>query len=97
MKSNESRHLYFIQCEVTGIIKIGRSDNPERRFRNIQSYSPTKLILRLVLANKGYIEHYLHDVFKEHHAHDEWFHPSKELEDFISSHRELHAIYQPLE
>ena len=78
------QHLYFIECEVTGVIKIGISINPEKRLRNLQSSSPTKLKLRAVLANKANWEAPLHQKFADHNSHDEWFFPNAEIENFLS-------------
>ena len=37
--------VYFLQCQITGRVKVGKSDNPERRYRNIRTTSPTEIAL----------------------------------------------------
>jgi len=87
------KHLYFIECEVTGILKIGISKNPEKRLRNLQSSSPTKLKLRAVFANKGHWEQSLHKQFNYTHSHDEWFYPNNEIEQLLAQYECINSLY----
>ena len=89
----ETKHLYFIECEVTGVIKIGISKHPETRLRKLQSASPTKLRLRAVFANKGHWEHPLHQKFEDTHSHDEWFFPSCDIENLLAQYDCINSLY----
>ncbi len=70
-------HLYIIQSRTTGAVKIGRSDDPERRLRQLQTGCPYALKLILVLGGGGIIEAHVHHCMRRHrtrHTHGgEWF------------------------
>lgn len=55
----------------------------------MQSHSPTRLKLILVLPGKEEWESYLHQMFEQDNHHDEWFYDSPELKSFI-------GIFMPL-
>lgn len=54
------KHLYIMQAHGTGNIKVGRSDNPKRRLKQLQTGCPESLRLILVLENQGHQERYYH-------------------------------------
>ena len=69
------QHLYIIQSDKTGAIKIGRSKNPENRLKQLQTGSPYKLKLLLVVEGRGDLEKRLHqklDKWKQR-RNGEWF------------------------
>jgi hypothetical protein len=68
-------HLYIIQSSNNGCFKIGRSKHPEKRLRQLQTGSPYKLKLILVLENEGVYEKSLHNLFpkREIRCKGEWF------------------------
>ena len=68
-------HLYIIQTDKTGAIKIGRSKNPSRRIKQLQTGSPYKLKLLLILENQGNLEKELHKKLKpfKQSCKGEWF------------------------
>ena len=37
--------VYFLQCQITGRVKVGKSDDPDGRYRNIRATSPTEIAL----------------------------------------------------
>lgn len=63
---------YIIQCEATGLVKIGRSKNVVERLRALQYVSPTPLS-PLAFLRGGLAEHKLHFAFSGHREHGEWF------------------------
>jgi len=67
--------LYIIQSDKSGAIKIGRSKNPQRRLKQLQTGSPFKLKMLLVLEGKGSIEKSLHERLVEfkQDCKGEWF------------------------
>jgi hypothetical protein len=73
------KHLYIITCGE--YIKIGSSDNIERRITNLQGYNPYPIVINLALKDKGYLEPEMHKIAKEFHHHGEWFKIS--YEDFM--------------
>jgi hypothetical protein len=70
---NSKDHLYFIQSDVTGAIKIGRSNDPDRRIKDLQTGNPYKIKLIQVLENKGHLEKALHKELKKFKIQLEWF------------------------
>tara|TARA_B100000212_G_scaffold305555_1_gene253632 strand:- start:516 stop:821 length:306 start_codon:yes stop_codon:yes gene_type:complete len=68
-------HLYIIQSDKTGDIKIGRSKDPKRRLKQLQTGSPHKLKLLLVIEGKGKIEKSLHNRLQQYRSrrNGEWF------------------------
>ncbi len=70
-----NKHLYIIQSDVTGAIKIGVSKNPQKRLLQLQTGSPYKLKLLTVLKGKGTLERSLHDYLKpyKYACKGEWF------------------------
>lgn len=79
MRSKQAgAHLYFIQSAVTGAIKIGRSKHPKKRLRQLQTGSPHKLRILLVIEHNGHREKILHQRLKHHrirYGRGEWFGP----------------------
>ena len=71
-------HLYIIQMNITGDIKIGRSKHPEKRLKQLQTGCPHKLKLILVVEDMGWYETVLHRrmAFAAIRKNGEWFHES---------------------
>lgn len=67
--------LYFIQSDKTGMIKIGRSINPEKRLKQLQTGSSNKLRLIASFKDLGWMERQLHERLKEWRIREngEWF------------------------
>jgi len=68
-------HLYVVQSDVSGAIKIGRSKDPQSRLKQLQTGSPYKLKLLVVVPEKGNIEKSLHQKFSyyKQNCKGEWF------------------------
>lgn len=69
-------HLYVMQA-TDGRIKIGRSQNPDRRLLALQSAAGIKLHLIAVFEGRGDEELAVHAALKEHRGVGEWFSASK--------------------
>lgn len=69
----KGQHLYLIQANHGGPIKIGRSRSPRRRLQTLQTGSGAKLKLRAVLKNKGESEPVIHARLKQFRLAGEWF------------------------
>lgn len=65
--------LYFIQARTTGRIKIGRSVNPKRRLRALQTGNANELKLIASLEGLGWRERDLHETLREWRVSGEWF------------------------
>lgn len=84
MKRDSTRYVYFIQGEATGLIKIGKANDPGTRLKGLQTGSPDHLVLLGVIPCTKTRETELHEDFKAFKVHGEWFKPSAELLSFIA-------------
>jgi hypothetical protein len=76
--ATETDWTYLIRA-ANGLVKIGCSAEPERRFHALSTMSPVALEL-VALCPGGYsAERYLHDRFREHRSHGEWFREVPEM------------------
>lgn len=82
--------IYFIKAKATGLVKIGRTRNPAKRLKALQTASPDELEILHVIkeGESGYTEGMLHKRFDTSWVRGEWFQPSKELAAFIDSHEQ---------
>lgn len=77
-------YVYFIQCEVNGVIKIGLSTNPETRFSQLQCSCPVALSRLALMRGHRRTESLLHVQFRQfREERGEWFRPDPSLLAFI--------------
>ena len=73
---NAKEVVYFIS-DPEGLTKIGKTNDLERRFRNIQAMSPKVLEVRYrILVDPRDVfetERYFHKLFRGKRKHGEWF------------------------
>jgi hypothetical protein len=67
------RHLYILQAKTTGFVKIGRSNDPEKRLLQLQTGCATPLKLILVAKERGNHEKELHRQLARYQTVGEWF------------------------
>lgn len=72
-------HVYFIQAEGGGPIKIGWATDPAKRLAGMQPHSPLKLVLVFSEPGNGREEAELHEQFAKYRLHGEWFEPASEI------------------
>jgi hypothetical protein len=86
----DQQDVYFIRCVETNRIKIGIARNVVSRFDGIQTGSPTKLRIDLIIDWGGReLEQHLHRKFANCRIRGEWFQPDEELELFIADIKEI--------
>ena len=78
-----SDHVYFLQAQSLGLIKIGTSSNVSKRIAALQTASPDALTVLGCIPGDCEIERSLHARFAEERVRGEWFTPSERLVDFI--------------
>lgn len=83
--SKRSSLVYFIQCNSTKNIKIGKSINVHERMKQIKGMTPSGIDLLATIDGDTDVEANLHKKFNKYSVHGEWFKPSRELMDFIKS------------
>jgi hypothetical protein len=70
----ESPHLYLIgEGNGSGVVKIGRSENPRRRLSDVQVNTPLRMQLIHVVEDGGDFERPLHREFADINITGEWF------------------------
>jgi len=77
-------HVYFVQGELSRLIKVGTSVKVLERIQDLAWASPDKLALLGVMPGGKTAEQALQRVFWEYHSHGEWFRPNRWLEAFIA-------------
>lgn len=76
----DKQFLYVIKNDITGIYKIGITNNYEQRMIEIRNAtgSPISLIILVIYdspidAGSIWVEHFLHNYFREKRTFGEWF------------------------
>lgn len=73
LSPKKSEYLYLIQIKAEGQIKIGKSTNPKKRLKDLQSGSPYELRLLVALEGQGWREKILQTRLKKWVCFGEWF------------------------
>lgn len=81
--------LYFITDGTA--IKIGVSNEPQKRLRGLQTAHHSKLTIIGTMAGGYQLEGELHARFAGDRMHGEWFRPSAALRDYIEDHAGISA------
>ena len=81
-------YIYLIQEGLQGNIKIGISQNPNDRIKQLQTGSSTPLRTLLVKEGTQKDEEGLHKKFKKFQLKGEWFEPSEEILVYIEQEKE---------
>jgi len=68
-----SRGCYVYLVEGGGLIKIGFTEDPTSRMRDLQAGSPVSLRLLALGRGDGNIERLFHSTFSTSRRHGEWF------------------------
>lgn len=79
----EQSYVYFIEGEGLARIKIGYSEDPEKRLKQLSTGSPTKLRLVKKVRGDADLEKELHKRFEHLRYDKEWFHATRELTNYI--------------
>lgn len=77
--------IYFILDERANNVKIGYSHEPENRLRQLQTGSPSKLIMLAVIPGTITEERALHLMFHEYREVGEWFRYEGSLAVYIDN------------
>lgn len=78
--------VYFILDTYSNTVKIGYTTikGLDKRLTNLQIGTPYELKLLGAIWGNSKIESKLHKQFNKFHIRGEWFHYTKEIEDFLS-------------
>lgn len=83
--------IYFI--ETQGLVKIGHSNDPKNRFRNLSTGCPTECSLIGVTEGGEEAERKLHEQFAHLRARGEWFKFTPEINSYLAA----NAVHVPTE
>jgi hypothetical protein len=84
--------IYFIQSKQ--YVKIGFSDNPESRLKELQTGSPVKLKLLGTMPGCFQTESELHKIFSHKRTNGEWFRYDGFLKSCIIALNDPHNLYE---
>jgi|GEM_PF-1967067 len=73
--------IYFVRANNR--VKIGYADDPSSRIPSIQTSSPYKLEVLLIIEGTYEIEHKIHKRFQEYRIIGEWFEYGPRLEAYL--------------
>jgi hypothetical protein len=79
----EGEYIYFILNPRANMVKIGYSNNPERRLKALQVANCVPLRMLGYVEGNIYGERNLHALLKLYHTNGEWFRYTKEVRDVI--------------
>lgn len=82
-------NVYYIRSEDSGRVKIGWSSNVPARLKSLQRASASRLTLLYSEPGTGRDEANLHERFRAHRVHGEWFEPSADLLAHIKQRKAL--------
>ena len=94
--------LYIMENSlIPGIVKIGRSMNPQERAKQLGASHPFKIVVQYSYGDKGFLERTLHDQLKHRRVEGasgkEWFRITAEQADtLIKACIVHHEISKPL-
>ncbi len=74
--------IYFLQEGSDGPIKVGKTDQPWRRFNALQTGNPREVhFLKLAHVGDGAstLERQIHAFLRRHRIRGEWFHPHEDV------------------
>jgi hypothetical protein len=72
-------YVYFMRDESSGLIKIGFSNDPERRRQHLEWSEKTTITILATVAATRDLESRLHQILKPIRHHGEWYAPSPYL------------------
>ena len=76
--------IYFMQSGDKGSIKIGYTEDLDKRLSQLRSMSPTPLYLLGAIEGSRQAEEGLHAQFSHLRDHHEWYHAQDELLTYIN-------------
>ena len=86
---SQTHDVYFIQPKQGGPIKIGMSNDVQRRLDLFEPMNPYPLkCLGVIRTGGARLEKSLHNQFQNSRLHGEWFGPTDDLLEYIESNTE---------
>ena len=92
--SAPGNYVYLI--EAPAYLKIGTTEDPPRRLRDLQIANHAVLKLRRVFSGDGRLEQRLHKIFASFRKHGEWFVYNSTLQAFVERTGSLNVSPSPI-
>lgn len=86
--------VYFVQCGTTRLIKIGTTADLQLRLAQLQTGSPTRLVIMAGMEGGQAEEQDMHRRFASLRSHGEWFYDGYHLLRLISGLEYCNPRYQ---
>jgi hypothetical protein len=80
MSEIKNNYVYFIQCQDTGHVKIGHSNDVLRRLEQLQTGNSGRLVLIGFVPGGSAIEKSYHHAWQYSKVRGEWFDDSRLVE-----------------
>jgi hypothetical protein len=78
-----SGYVYFIEAIGLSRVKIGYSENPESRLRQLLTGSPVSLKIFATMPGDQIMEKEIHSRFQHLKVENEWFHFTDEIKAYV--------------
>jgi len=78
-KKERSFMIYFVQAGINGPIKIGITNNINRRIKELEKEAPYELNILAEYPGGRKFEKRIHTMFQKFRIRGEWFRPEEEL------------------
>lgn len=84
---NQINYVYFIKESSNHFVKIGQSNNVEKRLNTVQTSSPAELSLELKIPTFDSIsgEKFFHKLFSDKHVRGEWYRIEENKLEFLKT------------
>lgn len=89
-------HVYVIQAEHGGPVKVGRARDPRKRLASIQTGSPHRLRIIGLIVGGAWMERDLHARLADHRMMGEWFEWNEAVRAVLDSHVTWAAAVEPV-
>ncbi len=76
-------YVYFILNKRRSVVKVGRSSNPYKRLRALQTSNADPLMLLCAIEGPPQLEKTLHGIFDSYRLSGEWFRYDGELKEYV--------------
>lgn len=81
----QATNIYFISTDDRAMIKIGKSNDVNKRISTIRTMSPVNINLECHFRCHEDMEYYLHGIFSSSRSHGEWFNATSDLYQVIDA------------
>ena len=72
--------IYFITARDVNRVKIGYSNDPSKRLKELQTGCPAKCVIEATIDADNSFEGEVHEIFRTSRKHGEWFELTPEIE-----------------